>query len=868
MVIINRENRQKILQFFKLAIISGLIFIVILVVAIAMLGWIYQDNIKQHFLVQINKGLQTEVFIDDISVNLFRNFPLAAISLRNVTMHEPAPHGDRDTLMKASRIYFQFSLLDLLRKEYTVKQAEVRDGFVRMRLSKDGVNNWTIWNTTTDRDTPESDMAFQLNKLTFTRMEYHYHDLNGGHNLHFDIGEATVGGNFTRNNYLLQLRGDMMVREVVIDEAFLAGNSRMTFDFDADVQNNNLFTFSNGSFTLGSHAFLAAGNVDLSDEQAYTDIQISGNNIKLEDLIADLPPQYAKYFEGYRSTGNLYFDASINGHFSDLVKPFLKADFGISNGELYHRKAGLRFENLSFEASFDNGQRRNTSTTVLEVRNLKTILNEGAIQGDARIFNFDEPQLDVKLFSNINADEWQRFLQYEKIKEASGELMIDIEFKGRLDENKKFTAYHFMASQVRGAITSTNLDFRLKDDNIVYHNINADFRFNNNDVIVNEFKGNASTSDFRMKGYFRNVLPWLFLENERLFVDASLQSGNLNFNELLQHSTSESDTTYRLTLSDKIDFRLDAGVKKLAFRKFEAENVGGILSMRDQVFHAGDISLSAMEGTIRASGYINGKNDSYLIMGCEAAIENVDVNQLFYQMGNFGQESIEHENLGGRITADAQFVSRWSPELEIDWNALETTADIIVEDGELINYKPMLALSRFIRVGDLNQVKFSTLENQIRIKDQKIIIPDMQINSNAINIRLSGEHSFNNEINYRLQVLLSDLLARKNRESRNPQEEYGDIIDDGLGRTTLFLLVIGTIDDPVFRYDRKSLQKKLREDFRREGQNLREVFRTEFGVGRRDTFPDGTPVESTQRQKEQKEIEEREKGKFIIEWDD
>jgi hypothetical protein len=482
--------------------------------------------------------------------------------------------------------------------------------------------------------------------------------------------------------------------------------------------------------------------------------------------------------------------------------------------------------------------------------------------------NFEEPNLDFKLYSNISAGEWARFLQIDTISGASGDLLVDIEFRGRLGKGNSFNTQDFLQSRVKGEIKARDLNLRLKNDPINYNSINADFLFNNNDILVERFSGNASESNFDMNGYFRNVLPWLFLNNEKLLVDASLRSNNLNFNQLLQHNVSESDTTYRLSLSDKIEFNLKADIKKLSFRKFEAENVTGTLSMRDKVFYADNVSVTTMKGNIRAAGYINGKNNDFLIMGCDAHFYKVDVRDLFYQMGNFGQQSIIDENLQGRITAQASFVSKWSPYLEIDWNSLETTADIKVEDGELINYKPMLALSRFIRVGDLNQVKFSTLENQIRIKDQKIIIPDMEINSNAINIKLSGEHTFNNEIEYRLQVLLSDLLARNNRQNRNPQEQYGDIIDDGLGRTTLFLLVAGSIDDPVFRYDRQGVREKLRDDFRQERNNLRDVFRSEFGLRRSETLPDEATLPSTQREKEQNDIQQREKGKFVIEWDD
>ncbi len=868
MITFFKQNKHRIVQFLKLTLYSGLVFFFTLVIALSAIAWFYRDNIKEHFVAQINSGLQTEVFIEDISVNVFRNFPLAAISLRNVTMLEATNAPVKDTLLTASRVYFQFSIIDIIRKNYSVRKAEVIDGYMHMKILADGTNNYTFWKKQPGKTATKGELEFQLNKVVLSKMNYQFSDYRSNHFLSFSIVKTTVGGNFARNNYLLHLNGEMLVDKIIVDDAFMLGDQRMIFDMQTDVVNNNVFTFRQGNFTLGSHAFVASGDIDLSGDDPFLDLKIAANDLKLENFISDLPPQYANYFQGYRSRGEFFFDASVKGTFSKIVKPYVRADFGISEGELYHRKANLKFENLSFNASFNNGEFRNLSSTALIIKNFTAILNKGEIKGDVSIFNFEEPRLEFQLFSNINADEWQRFLQWDKIKQASGDLLIDIEFKGKLDKNKKFTAYHFMASQVRGVVSASNITFRLKDDLLQYQNINADFLFNNNDVVVNGFSGKASSSDFEMKGYFRNVLPWLFLDNERLFVDASLRADNLNFNELLQHSVSESDTTYRLSLSDKIDFQLQADIGKLAFRKFDGEKVKGTLSMREKVFYASNISLAAMNGTISASGYINGKNDNYLIMGCEAKITDVDVHELFYQMGNFGQQSISHENIKGRITADARFVSRWSPSLDIDWNALETTADIKVENGELINYKPMLALSRYIRVGDLNRVRFSTLENQIQIKNQTIIIPDMEINSDAINIKLSGEHSFNNEINYRLQVLLSDLLARKNRESRNPQEQYGDIIDDGLGRTTLFLLVAGTIDDPVFRYDRQGLREKLKEDFRAERQNLREVFRSEFGRSRNDTLPDGTLAEPSERQQEQKEIEKREKGKFIIEWDD
>jgi hypothetical protein len=858
-----KNNKQNILQFTRLALISGLVFALFMAIVLSVLVWVYQDRVKESFVERINESLKTEIFVDDISLNVFRNFPLVSLTLSEVTMLGSTEA--RDTLLSARRVYFRFSLMDLIRQNYSVRQIEVARAKFDMKLFDDGSNNYTFWEVADEFEHEENDFNFQLQSVVFNQVEYRFQDYANNHTISLLLRKARMKGDFARDNYKMEFGGDLYLDHIIIGDAFLAGERNMTLDFDFNVFNNNALRVTKGLFTLGNHAFETEGILDFSSENAYIDLSVSGRQLKLDDFIKDLPPLYARYFDGYRSKGEFYFDALIKG---DFPRPQLDAKFGIKKGEMFHRKANLRFENVAFDASFTNGSRRDLTTSRLEFSGLNAKLNKGELSGNGVWLNFIEPNLDFKLYSNISAGEWARFLQIDKISSASGDLLVDIEFRGKLGRGNSFTTQNFLESRVKGEIKARNLSLRLKNDPLDYNSVYADFLFNNNDILVDRFSGNASESNFEMNGYFRNVLPWLFLDNEKLLVDASLKSDNLNFNQLLQHNVSESDTIYRLSLSEKIEFNLKANIGKLSFRKFEAENVTGTLSMRDKVFFADNVSVSTMKGNIQAAGYINGKNDDFLIVGCDARFNRVDVYDLFYQMGNFGQQGIIDENLRGRITAQASFVSRWSPYLEIDWNSLETTADIKVEDGELINYKPMLALSRFIRVGDLNQVKFSTLENQIRIKDQKIIIPDMEINSNAINIKLSGEHTFNNEIEYRLQVLLSDLLARNNRQNRNPQEQYGDIIDDGLGRTTLFLLVSGNIDDPVFRYDRQGVREKLREDFRQERQNLRDVFRSEFGLKGSETATDDATLPPTQRQKEQNDIRKREKGKFVIEWDD
>ena len=134
-----KNNKQNILQFTRLAVISGLVFAFLIVLVLSILMWVYQDSVKDSFVERINESLRTEIFVDDISLNVFRNFPLVSLTLSDVTMLGSTEF--RDTLLSAQRIYFRFSLMDLLKQNYSVRQIEIASAKFDMKLFEDRSNN-------------------------------------------------------------------------------------------------------------------------------------------------------------------------------------------------------------------------------------------------------------------------------------------------------------------------------------------------------------------------------------------------------------------------------------------------------------------------------------------------------------------------------------------------------------------------------------------------------------------------------------------------------------------------------------------------------------------------------------------------------
>jgi AsmA-like C-terminal region len=214
-----------------------------------------------------------------------------------------------------------------------------------------------------------------------------------------------------------------------------------------------------------------------------------------------------------------------------------------------------------------------------------------------------------------------------------------------------------------------------------------------------------------------------------------------------------------------------------------------------------------------------------LLIAYEATVTKLNIQKLFFEMGNFGQTVLTDKNLRGNVTSTIQFASVWSKTLNVNIDKIFATADVVIENGELISFEPMLKLSRFVKGTDLRNIKFSTLKNNIAIGNRKINVPLMEISSSALNITASGIHTFDNIVDYKIKMRMSELLGKK---VKNLNTEFGTIEEDGMGSWHLYLSMKGPLDNPKFSYDRKSVEQNITKTIKTEKDNFLKILKEEF----------------------------------------
>jgi hypothetical protein len=168
------------------------------------------------------------------------------------------------------------------------------------------------------------------------------------------------------------------------------------------------------------------------------------------------------------------------------------------------------------------------------------------------------------------------------------------------------------------------------------------------------------------------------------------------------------------------------------------------------------------------------------------------------------------------------FSATWKDFTHFDAENFIMQSHIVLKDGELINFAPLLSLSGKLELEQLEHLYFTDLEADITVKNQWIQIPMTTIQTNLLSLEAGGRHSFDNDIDYKLILNLKNLLAAKFKKNKTTEEDY---VNDAKGGINLYISMTGTADNPVIKYDKHSVKDKIKSDFKEEKEEFKNLFK-------------------------------------------
>lgn len=798
------------------------IFFGLILVAGLCIQFLFADEVKAFALQQVQAQLKSKMNIGKVDFSLWRHFPRASVDLNDVLIEDTFGLGD--TLLHADRVSLAFNIIDLFAGNYTVNYIGAESAIVNLKIKSDGSDNYHFWNETTD-SLPQSNFRFHIQELELEDSEIHFSDRQNDVFISSWLGDFGLEGSFSEEIKKIGLQGDLKVGKLQISGSSYLKGEELDIESELEVsENGDRIRISNTEVEMrGSKVKL-----DGSWNDGRADINIKTSSANKDILYAVLPDLMNKIEKDYLLEGLFSFDGAYKG--KGATQSF-SGQIELSEAELQHKQSGERLSGIQSSAELNSTQDK-TSIRLFET-------NGKFRNGDIQLvgtFEFAEKTfMDIQLGADIELEEAREFFALDTLEQFSGSLTADIKYKGFIDQ-EGWSAGNIRDAEINGRLVLKDAEFKLKGNKNTLSNLGATFVLIDGNAAVQGLSASVGSNSFEAEGMMRNLLPYLLDPTETLTIETSFKSEKIDLVEFLSEEQSSEGSSFALKMPENVNCNLNLEVKELRFKEFLAEDVEGIVRLFNGELRVQPVSFNTAGGLFLADFTLRKKaNSEHFTLICEAAMQKIDIRELFRQFDNFGQGVIKDVHLKGKTNAHIAFRSSMRNDLSIDAGSIESLIDLTIENGELIGLESLQKISEYLRNKKLisvfadpdefdskmKHIQFKTLHNQIEIKNKVIYIPTMDIQSNAMDISATGKHGFDNTIDYSLNFRIRDLLRKK-------QSEFGEEMDDGLGGR-FFLAMFGTTANPEFKYDKEAQREKRKEDLKTEKEEFKQLLKDEFG---------------------------------------
>lgn len=826
----------KLKKFLKITSISLGIFIILIGIALGLAAR-YEDEIGEAIVRVLNRNLTTEVKIGSIDLDLIRSFPNASVDLRDVVV--PGKFGG--SLLRTELMAFKFNVFSLMGKTYKIKSVVINDGLLQIKKNKGGQNNYDIvkQNSTTPQSNEPINFSIQLNSTTFKKIDLRYEDKLQKHEALLFFDYFTLSGNFTDERTILKTNAEMESTFVTIGDDEYLPNSLVAWDFDIDADfEKGIYEFKNSTLDLHANTFKASGIVKEEDGLNDIDVQLRGDDCTILSVITILPQRYKNAIKDFNSRGNFYFNVDIDGKYGGENFPAIDAKFGLKNGQITSPRLGESLKKVNFDASFSS--KDNQDSAVFDMTGFEAQLNEKLLNIDLKLENIADPKIDFRFNGDVDLGLVYKLSNNPFIKNGSGlikvqDLLLNGRYKDMINSNR------LSRVDASGIIDFQDFQIEYADENFRLQK--GYLTFTNELITARSIELLGLNSDFNLNLNLYNTLPVLLSEEnsgQKIFFDGEMRSNNIDFDKILSLGLKTSEpspsqpTTEETndTLTEKgVDYtsiirgRFKADIKKFNFRKVNGENFRGEVEYNNKELVFREVDVDAMQGHLRLTSNIRLKGAPRL----EAFLEfqNINGTEFFRQGENFGQDVLMDKNIKGMLDGKMLVNAYWDKDYNFLYDKLYSLLDLTIRQGELIDFKLMEDFSRYVKLEDLKHIKFTDMRNQLQIKDGKVIVPSMFLQSNALNMNLAGSYDFDDNVDFKFKINAGQVIADKFKKfnpNRNPKKAKRR------GWINLYVTMKGNLYKTLeMKYrDKKEVLTSLEGDMSIEFQQIQNTIQSKF----------------------------------------
>lgn len=799
-----------------------------LVIVIA--GLIFSRSMQEKIIGvlsdQVSKHLTTEIHIrkSDIHFSVFKKFPLASIELRNVCFKVPPSVNlnesipvKGDTLLFAKSLFLQLNVKSLIKKTNELKRISLKDGYVQILSDNKGNSSLDIIRK--KEITDSTSFAAKIDAFSVNNLTIYTSDKTNKSLSETFIKQGSASGSFSKDNFLIKLKTSGKVVKFQAKNQKIEPNQSFTIDTEID-HSNNRFTINRGYFNISNIPFTVIGTITPGDN-TLIDLLFSAKSIPLKQIDKNVLSGLIGETGFVPRSGTIDIQSTFIGY-TRYNLPSIKAIFSINKGIFFDTQRKLIYDNIHIVGNADNGRDHLPKSTTIRIDTFRFQCGNSWQTGKLKIQNLIEPRLTASLRGKVNLADMSGIIQIPDVQIVDGSFTNNIAIDGSINKNNNQNTDLLKSLKIWGDVSIKQLGLVFEKYKIPYTLIKGDVRLSKDlSLRFDSLYAKSGHSDIVIDGQLSHVLR---KSGVPTFVGTVFSNYFLADDFILPAGSGKKKKS-DVSFPDSVIIQGSAYIKAFSFGKFSTEEIKGNISYRNKKLTFEPFNMNGFDGKLNGKLDFQQIKNQNIVMNADANLANVNIQKLFEGCNNFSQDIIGSQHLNGTISGNILFRSSWTNKLKFIPAELINQSHFVILNGELNDYQPLMGLSKFIDVEELRHIKFDKLAASISIRNEKVILDQTTIASSAITFDGSGMHGFDSKYEYRLQLGLSDVLWRKAKNKKQEANEFGYVVDDGVGHTVLPIILFGKGTSYNVKWDKKTSRNTFKQKVQEEKQELKELFK-------------------------------------------
>ncbi len=769
---------RKILIF--LAALVALLFLAALLLPLLLKG-----KLTALIKDEINKNIEARVDFSDISLSLFKNFPLLALSVNDLLIIGK-DEFEKDTLAAVRELSVGVNLRQVISSgRIHIQTIRFQQPAIHLIVLENGKANYQILkeDTAAVEEAP-SDIKIHLKKYWLEKARIHYDDRASQVRLIMDNLNHSGSGDFSADFFTLTTETKAVTDFWYEGIRYLAQvHTDLLADVDMDMKNMR-FTFKQNQIRLNDLEFGIDGWLSMPDENITMDLKWEARKNDFSRFLSLVPGFFTDSFKDLKSSGTLQFGGFVKGIYSQNSSPGFGLTLKIDKGMFQYPSLPETVRNVTVELSMHNSTGI-PDHTVIDLKKFHADLGPHPLDAALLIKNpVTDAVFSFWLKGSVNLASLPSMIPLEKGSELSGMFIADLKAEGQMSaiEQKKF-------DRIKAEGYATLNGFRLKtpqmSDELVIQECRISLRPENISLLALNLR--SGNSDLRASGTIKNPAGYFF-RNDLLTGNFLIESDQIDLRPFMSKQAAdapakepESAATMKAPdLPENIDFSLSLRANRLLYDNLTLTDVNGQVAMREKTVGLNNLAFSLLDGRIILNGLYVAKDVKSPGIRFSMDIQRMDIRQTFTYFNSVQKLAPMAGKMNGRFSASFSIQGVLDEYLQPDYPTLNGEGRLQTHSASLENFEPLVKLADALKLDQFKKATLSDANLSFKIINGRVYIPTYEQTIAGYKVRMEGSHGIDQSMDYAMGIqiptrqlpsaatqAMSSLLEKANRAGAN-----------------------------------------------------------------------------------------------------